>query len=358
MSLKQIAEQAGVSISTVSRILNDPEHRCADDGTRKKVWDIARRLQYVPNESARRLKMGAETKDRKIFYLDVLMTRTTPEETDAFFGELLRMIESEIHKNQCILASVWHESVFSDDRRCRTENIAQTIEKMAGERETRLDGLIILGKCNADALKQLKRRYKAVVSVSRNSVHYAVDEVICDGRRIASLAVEYLIGLGHRRIGYVGECRNEARYEGYQAALFRHNLIPDISTVIEARHTEADGCAVLEKLAQLPDPATAIYCATDSIGIGMLKYLSQSRNRYYTPSIIASDDIDAAQFTRPMLTTVHIPKEEMARCAVHLIIDRIRGGHTSPIRIEFDGTLMVRQSCAPVSESFVPEYYI
>lgn len=74
--------------------------------------------------------------------------------------------------------------------------------------------------------------------------------------------------------------------------------------------------------------------------------------------IISSDDIEEAQFTKPMLTTVHLPKDEMARFALHLLLDRMKGGHKSVVRMELEGKLMVRNSCADVAESVWSDYMI
>jgi sulfate transport system ATP-binding protein/LacI family transcriptional regulator/LacI family repressor for deo operon, udp, cdd, tsx, nupC, and nupG len=90
----------------------------------------------------------------------------------------------------------------------------------------------------------------------------------------------------------------------------------------------------------------------------MLKYLNHARNRFYTPSIIGSDDIDASRYTIPMLTTVHVPKEEMARSCVKVLLDRICSGHQEIVKVVYGNKLMVRQSCAPVEESYSLEYYI
>ena len=81
MSIKKIAEKAGVSISTVSRILNRPDYKCSVPGLREKVWSIAMEMNYVPNEAARNLKKGTQAKESKIWYINVLMTRT-----DEYFG--------------------------------------------------------------------------------------------------------------------------------------------------------------------------------------------------------------------------------------------------------------------------------
>mgnify|MGYP000691841980 CR=1 FL=1 len=94
------------------------------------------------------------------------------------------------------------------------EIIDQIIQRMYTETEENKDGLIIIGRCNPLALKKLNQKYRSVVSVNRNSTNYEVDEVLCDGKKIAQMAVEHLISLGHRNIGYVGGCRNEDRYVG------------------------------------------------------------------------------------------------------------------------------------------------
>lgn len=88
-----------------------------------------------------------------------------------------------------------------------------------------------------------------------------------------------------------------------------------------------------------------IYCANDITAIGMLKCLKKYGRRRFSPSIIASDDIEEAQNVVPMLTTVRLPKDEMGRLAVSLLLNRIRGEHTSVLRMEFEGKLIIRSSC-------------
>ena len=261
MSIKKIAEKAGVSISTVSRILNRPDYKCSVPGLREKVWSIAMEMNYVPNEAARNLKKGTQAKESKIWYINVLMTRTDESRTDPFFTELLRVVESEIHEHNCILSKVWYMPLFSDDRKCRRENLDQIIQRMYTETEENKDGLIIIGRCNPLALKS-------------------------------------------------------------------------------------------------EDCPTGIYCANDITAVGILKYLRKCRNLYFTPSIIASDDIEEAQFTKPMLTTVGLPKEEMGRFALYLLLDRMKGGHSGVVRMELSGKLLVRNSCSHVSESFWSDYCI
>ena len=358
MSIKKIAEKAGVSPATVSRVLNNPNYKCSVSGLRDKIWKTAIEMNYEPNEAARNLKKGVSAKQEKTWYINILMTRTDSSTTDPFFAELLRVIESEIHDKNCILSKVWYMSVFSDDRKCRRENLDRLIDGMYDEVEGKRDGLIIIGRCNKEALKKLNKKYKSVVSVNRNSTNYEVDEVLCDGKKIAAAAVEYLISLGHKNIGYIGQCHSEDRYNGYLETLKKHDLYVIPEYVIETKQTEAEGYEAMEKFFQSDDMPTGIYCANDISAIGMLKCLNKFRNRYYMPSIISSDDIQEAQFTRPMLTTVSLPKEDMGKFALYLLLDRLKGGHSGIVRMELEGRLMIRNSCSSVEDSMWSDYCI
>lgn len=356
MSIKSIAEAVGVSASTVSRVLNHPDYRCSVPGLREKIWKTAMEQNYVPNESARNLKKGIASQKSRTCYINILVTRTDAASTDPLFSELLRVIESEIHENSCILSKIWYDSLFSNDRKCKNENLDRIIQQMHAEGKG--DGLVIIGRCSRYALTKLNRCYKSVVSINRSLLHQEVDEVSCDGRKIAALAVEHLISLGHRNIGYVGACHNEPRYEGYLETLRKHDLdlIPEY--VVETRQTEAEGYQAMETFLQSDDCPTGIYCANDISAIGMLKCIGKYRKLYYVPSVISSDDIDEAQYTRPMLTTVRLPKREMGKFAVYLLLDRLKGGHSTIVRTQLEGQLMVRNSCFPVEEGMWSDYCI
>lgn len=188
-------------------------------------------------------------------------------------------------------------------------------------------------------------------------VDTVVDEVVCDGEKIAFMAVEHLIELGHTNIGYIGECHNEARYQGFVEALYDHHLELDPDFVIETNQTEAKGYEAMEKLLVMPDYPTGIYCANDITAVGVLKLLSRRKN-IYMPSVIASDDIEQAQFTTPMLTTVHLPKEDMGKFALWLLLDRINNGHKAVTRMELECKLMVRSSCTSAQENGWNDYCI
>lgn len=133
MSIKEIAEKAGVSAATVSRVLNNPNYKCSSPEVRDRIWKAAIALNYTPNTAARNLKMGIQNTEKKVYYIGVLMTRMEKATTDPFFNELLRVIESEIHKQIAILTKVWYMPLFSNDKKCRRENLDQIIDGMYEE---------------------------------------------------------------------------------------------------------------------------------------------------------------------------------------------------------------------------------
>lgn len=357
MSIKKIAEMAGTSPATVSRILNNPDYHSADAKVRERVWNAAMELNYVPNEAARDLKKGIAPQKNKVYCIQVLMTRTEKNQTDPFFTELLRIVETEIHKNSCILSHVWYMSEFSSDKWCRVNNVGRSIDALYQETEGKTDGLIVIGRCNKDVLSDLRKRFKNIVSINRNSTNREVDEVTCDGTKIATIAVNHLISLGHKDIGYVGECHGESRYMGFMNTLIQAKIEPNPSYIYDSKQTEMAGYHLMEELLESEDIPTAIYCANDITAVGMLKALAKANKKYINISIVSSDDIEQAQFTKPMLTTVALPKNEMAQFAVYLLVNRIQGKHDAITTMELEGRLVKRESCTDL-EASMWNYYI
>ena len=355
MSLKEISAMTGVSVSTVGRILSDPKHRCSNEDTRKKVIEAARAIGYVPNAAARSLKSGKSTQ-QKIYAINIVLTRSDPESSDPFYDELLMFLEKELRSNGCIVHSIVRCAELSDSR-IKSPAIESHIDRILAD-TAGADGLIVIGKVTHRALKALKAKEKNIVSINRDPTNNEVDEVLCDGARIAREAVMYLERLGHTKIGFVGGTHNEARFSGYQTALSELHLPLELDHIYDTTPSEAHGLAALQYFKGLSDPPTAIYCANDILAVGMIKGMDRRRIRDYLPSVISSDDIDAAQYTRPMLTTISLPKTEMVRFALMLLLDRIKGGHRTVSRLELQGRLIIRESCRRNYEATEPEYYI
>lgn len=356
MSLKEIAARTGTSVATVSRVLNHPGHTCHTPGLAEKIWETAHELNYLPNSSARRLRLGDETSDQP-FTVDFFLTRFDSVDQDPFFGELFQHLKEELLQKNCLAGTVLSTV---DITKLTGSNVHpepvpyRPADKVIAEQGSHPaafisnkenTGLIILGKCPPELIPLLKKRYSCIAGIDRNPTDYEYDEVICSGTTAAQTAVEYLISLGHHSIAYIGDCTYESRYTGFYQALMNHKISLDYKNIHPTSQTRREGREVMDAILEHPDRPTAIFCANDCTALGVLDSLNHTKKRGYFPSIISIDNINDSQKTSPMLTTIDIPKKEMAHLALMLLVDRQKKAHREAVRIELPCRLIIRESC-------------
>ncbi len=352
MSLKKIAELTGTSVSTVSRVLNHPEHRCNASGLSEQIWEVASKLQYVPNTKARDLRLGTITEEQP-FVVDIFLTRFDSMDQDLFFKELFQFVKEDLLKNGCVLGEILHAvDILNLDNQTDDETMIPFREKrdnaQAGAPLISIKentGLIILGKCPSKLIPILRKRYAHMAGIDRNPTDYAYDEVICSGTTAAEKAVNHLISLGHKNIAYIGDCTYEARYIGYYQTLLHHKLPLSHTNVHPTKQTKKEGYHAMLAIMKQEDKPTAIFCANDSTALGVLQALKEHKKKGYLPSIISIDNIEESQKTSPMLTTIDIPKKEMSHLALTLLLDRRKKHHTENVRLELPCRLIERESC-------------
>ena len=334
MTLKEIAAEAGTSVSTVSRVLNQKSPTCASKELQDKIWKTAMEAGYVPNENAKLLKTKSAGVSEACS-VSIVLARISSLELDPFFAELLRCLEAEFIKQHVITDKVIYAEHTVD------------VDISAG------DGVIILGRCSQELLDHVLAQNRNVVGIWRNSRHFNVDEIICDGKKAAEEAMRHLLFLGHKKIAYIGGCTNEQRYIGYSSVLFENNIPLNYSLIKETDQTGAQAEAAFYELMKQKENGqadfSAIFCANDVTAVRVLELLSENRRVFKKSpvSVISIDDIEEAQDTKPFLTTVRIPRGEMAHMAVLILLDRIKGGHTEIIRNEFPCRIIERSSCFP-----------
>lgn len=359
MSLKEIARLSGTSASTVSRVLNHPEHRCNNPELYEKIWENAAKLKYTPNKAARNLRLGSSDSN-KTYTVDILLARFDSIDKDMFFSELFQHIKEELLASDCILGDVLHSVDVLDltnglqksDRLPYRSRLTSNGTSSAPNVIPRKDnaGLIILGKCPSQLIPVLKKRYACIAGIDRNPTDYEYDEVVCNGTTAAEKAVEYLIALGHKHIAYIGDCTYEARYIGYCQAMLNHSLPLNHANIYPTNQTQEEGCrAMLSIIGSEPRP-TAVFCANDGTALGALQAIKQHKKRGYLPSVISIDNIDASQKVSPMLTTIDIPKKEMSHLALMLLLDRKNCCHEENVRLELPCRLIERESCSYLYE--------
>lgn len=330
-TMEEVARWAGVSRSTVSRVINNNPHVRAE--TRERVRQVIRKSSYQPHAVARSL-----VTNRTQIVGMVIPEAVTTLFTDPFFSILLRGTTNacNAHRYQLML------SLFaaSADQQERYQNLLGN---------GYLDGVIVASASLDDPLiSNLLHDRVPVVSVGRHPQVHFVDVDNLGGAR---MAVEHLIRLGHRRIatitGPLGMAHGQDRLEGYRQALAAHRIPVEEDLIVEGDFTEGSGLASMQRL--LPADPTAVFVASDTMAVGALKALRQAgREVPQEIAMVSFDDIPVASAIEPGLTTVRQPIERMGSMAVEVLLSLVESSPEAeaPVhRIILPTELVVRASC-------------
>lgn len=339
MTLKDIAKLAGVSVSTVSRVLNDKDTKAASKDVSDRIWEIIRETGYIPNEQARNLRSSSANiknrhKEAEKKYFACVYARND-DKNDLFFAELAHSVEYAAYKKGYILKCSFYANELSEKSFCSTL-LDQDIS-----------GLVVLGRFDNEKTAAIINSQRNVVYVGLNPSTEMHDSIFCDGRKASKLAMETLLNLGHTKIAYIGETVRENRFLGYKDTLIANKIAYDENLVQRSKQTLIGGFEGAKALMQRGIDATAVFCANDATAMGCIKYLREQRVKVpESISVISIDDIEMSRYFMPMLTTVHIPIQELGKQAANMLIDRIENGHILPVKMEIPFSLSSRDSCA------------
>lgn len=328
VTLKDIAQRAGVTSATVSMVINNKPN--ISEATRKRVLKIARELSYYPNVIAR----GLATK--KSSSIGVIV----PHLASSFVVRILQGIKST---NRDIEYTV---QLF--DTIGQRENESQLFQRLA--RERRIDGVILIGSVVSDEeLRVFRDESVPCVLVARRCD--VLDSVHVNNTQGAEDATDYLIDRGHRSIAcVVCDKPNVAtgdRVNGYRMSLVKHGVPYNESLIFEADDDDMPaGVRVFEKIRTAATPVSAVFVpAGDMVAIGIIK--EAKKRGISIPqdlAVVGYDDIPAAEVVEPTLTTVRQPKLEMGDYAINMIVDKIEGRESTVKHTELPTKFIVRES--------------
>ncbi len=333
ITIHDVAKESGVSYSTVSRVLNGFEF--VKEETRVKVLAAAEKLGYVANMQARSLAGG---KTRVIGLL-------VPGLDNGYIGEIVRGIDEEIVK--------FNYDLMLYTTRRRTGSEAHYVKAISNGLT---DGIIlIVPLLEREYLVSLREHNFPYVVVDQVDPQFHSSVVDATNWQGAYDATQYLIELGHHRIGFIKGLQAiqsaDDRLAGYKAALADHNLFFDETLVIEGDFFTTGGyAAVRQFLARTPYP-TAIFASNDLMALGAMQALQeQGLNIPGDISLVGFDDIPQASLVHPRLTTVRQPLEQMGRIAVNLLIEQIENADLTPRRVTLATRFVERESCRPITQ--------
>ncbi|MFM8929218.1 MAG: LacI family DNA-binding transcriptional regulator [Betaproteobacteria bacterium] len=328
-TLAMVAKAAGVSPSTVSRILNGTAKVSVDKeaAVRCAIEDLG----FSPNPVARGLAGGRTSS------IGVL-TQTV---SSPFYGEAHLGIEAALRDEGYIPLFVSGHWVEAEERKALEELMSR-----------RVDGLIVLAGRLSDRGMQGYAKQVPMVVLGRQMSGVRVHSLSFDNRSGANMATRHLVEMGHRRIAYIaGDTDHDdavERLEGYRDAMREAGLPVDSKLIVQGDFTEAGGMLAVNRLLDRRVNFTAIACSNDQTAIGAL--LALNRRNIRVPddvSIIGFDDVAPARFSIPPLTSVHLSVYEAGEAAARSILSLLRGepaGETLP-----EPRLAMRESTRRVS---------
>lgn len=337
-TMHDVARVAGVSIKTVSNVINDYPH--VREATRARVLEAIEALGYRPNLSARGLRSGKTG----------VIGLAVPALRENYFAELA-------------------DAVI---RAAESRGLHVVIEQTNGEREKELlsltggrlrltDGMLFspvsLGQSDADALNAPF----PVVLLGERIFDGPTDHVLMHNTSSARAAVQHLLGIGRRRIAVIGAAEHESadassaslRVQGYRQALDEAGVPfdPDLVRSVDHWHRET-GAAATRGLIADGIRFDAIFALNDTLGLGALRALGEAGIRVPEDvAVIGFDDIDETRYSVPSMSSIDTGREEIAQVAVDLLIERIneKGEKQPPRRIKPDFRLVARESTAASS---------
>lgn len=329
VGISDVAKEAGVSLSSVSFALNNPERVAAQ--TRSHILRIARELGYSRiKKSGKKAMLGVIADD----YYDLF--------TGEFYNHVSLGIFMELKERGI---NVMIDSTGRDPE-CFPKMITKGL----------VDGILFLGKSSKDLVYIAQQKGIPSILVGHPFIDMEMHTIVSDGRGGAFQAVEHLVSHGHKKIAMInGEPMHDPitldRTEGYRSALAKAGIEERKEYLIEADFGKPEtAIQATKKLLELPDPPTAIFCASDSLAYRAYGAIKEKRLKIpHDISVAGFDDIGAppyAELPQPELTTVHVDREQMGRKSVELLLEVI-GNPTRPAcRYTLPVKLVVRKSTA------------
>jgi LacI family transcriptional regulator len=330
LTIRQIADLAGVSIATVSRVLNGRDDVAPE--TREAVTRIIRENGYTANRTARGLSAG------RTGLVGVLVPLIYP----AYFSGMLAGASEA-------LAELDMQIVLSPTAGEHDREVS-VLDKLHGV----TDGALMMQpeESSPELVRLLDEGYRFVVLDPLIPLDQRIASVAAAHGSGADQAMRHLLDLGHRRIAQIsgprGWVATEDRRRGYYAALASAGILPDLTLEVESIPEIGPGRAAAEVLLDLPEPPTAIFAFNDNIAIGVIQAARERGVRVPDDlSVVGFDDVEHATVVSPTLTTVRQPLAEMGRTAVSLLNRLLERQRFETLHVQLATRLVVRESTAP-----------
>ncbi|MDB1125924.1 LacI family DNA-binding transcriptional regulator [Vibrio algarum] len=327
ITIKEVAEYAQVSQSTVSRALNG--HESVKEKNRVKVFDAIEALGYQPNAFAQALASN------KSYSIGMLVgTLDGP-----FYGPMMHNVEEAARKEN------YHVIISSGN-----ELYEQEQESIAFLRSKKVDGLVLTSDMLADSdILEIVKHTPATVLLNRYIPEISEQCIYIDNEHGGTIAVDYLIRMGHKKIGCItgqlSKIDSRDRLQGYRNALAKNGIEYDTNLVVEGRFDHKGNDSAVRRLLDRDTDMTAIFCMNDNIAMTAYGVCAEKGLRVGEDmSIIGFDNNNYSQYMNPSLTTIDFPLKEMAIQGASYVLNELTKKSQKPIERRLEPTLIERQS--------------
>jgi len=332
-TIRDVAKLAGVSIATVSRILNNDEYFGVTLETKRKVLDAVKKLNYKKKDRKKKIKQLSvsiiKSFDEKI------------ESEDPYFVSLRLDLEYAL-KKKGIRTKVFELQMFEKDE----DTLISLITSNA---------IVIIGEIKPSQLNFMKSLNDNIICVDAYNFDNSIDYIKFDMKHSVKLVIDYLLKLGHKKIGLlVGRnqiVRNLVDFrEEYFIEIMKELTLYDERFVKVDEFLPQSGYMMMKEILELEEYPTAVFCANDSIAMGVYKAIREKNLKVFTDiSIIGFNDLKISKYMTPPLTTLRIDTKIIAEETINVLIELFENNRSYRKKVYLPVELIERESCRNIN---------
>ncbi|MEZ8100142.1 transcriptional regulator EbgR [Vibrio bivalvicida] len=323
-TLKDIATEAGVSLATVSRVLNDDPTLSVKEETKHRILEIAEKLEYK-SSSSKRAGLG---KKHNHHFLAIYNYKQEAEVNDPYYLSIRHGIETQCDKLGIELTNCYNNEVSLEG--------------------SKITGVLLVGRSHPEVLSEVKKLTENICYVDFSDSDSEYDSVDIDLVRISKEITDFFIEQGYQRIGFIGGQDEPNSADIREVAFAEYGQLKGVVSlddIYRGDFTSSSGYDLAKELLAKPNYPNALFIASDSIAIGVLRAIHEhGLNIPQDISLISVNDIPTAKFTFPSLSTVRIHSEMMGIQGVNLLLEKARDGRALPLQVYVPSKLKLRDT--------------
>jgi LacI family ebg operon transcriptional repressor len=323
-TLKDIAAEAGVSLATVSRVLNDDPTLSVKEETKHRIFEIAEKLEYKTSSS----KRSNQNKRQHHHFVALYNYKQEAEVNDPYYLSIRHGIETQCDKLGIELTNCYDSDLVADT--------------------SKITGVLLVGRSRPEVLNSVTKLTDNICYVDFSESDSAYDSVDIDLAKISKEITDFFVDRGYNRIGFIGGQDAPNTPDIREVAFAEYGQLKGVVSlddIYRGEFTSSSGYELAKQMLAKGDFPKALFIASDSMAIGVLRAIHEhGLNIPQDISLISVNDIPTAKFTFPSLSTVRIHSEMMGIQGVNLLIEKVRDSRALPLQVYVPSKLKLRDT--------------